>query len=144
MIKIYCEDGAVTKEVREIGKSTKFTLISFPFENRNQRTTDATRPSHPTADSTFWTADNTRIKIGNTSFSEISNEVKDIIGLENFNDIRHFDAAYKEGAKIFITPDKKDIASKADSLFKISRIKVFHCDNITEIKKYCSELIEKL
>lgn len=143
MIKIYCEDGAVTKPIRKIGQSEEFTLISFPFENHNRRTKDATKPSHLTADSTFFTADNTKVKLSNTSFSDKGNGIKDIIGINNFNDVRHFDTAYKEDCQIFLTPDKKDIASKANRLFTLTGIKVFHCDDIDHIREYCTDLIKK-
>ena len=39
-IKIYCENGSMTKEIRSFKKIDNIILISFPFENYNKRTTE--------------------------------------------------------------------------------------------------------
>ncbi len=133
MIKIYCEDGSMTKDLKSLGKEENVTLISFPFENRNKCTTDATKPSRLTCDSTFFTADNNKVKISDTVESDKYDQIKQIIGKQNLYDVRHFDTAYKEGCQIFVTPDKKDIVSKANELYELTGIRVFHCEDIESI-----------
>ena len=140
--KIYCEDGSMNKEILSLKKDYQnIELISFPFENFNRKTIDSKKPSELTADSTFVTADST-ILISDTESSDIFNILKKIIGPENNNDIRHVDTAYKERCKIFISPDKKDIISKRDSLEAVTGMKFFYCEDFTQIKKYLDDLIK--
>ncbi|WP_139062559.1 hypothetical protein [Aquimarina megaterium] len=134
-IKIYCEDGAMTKDIRMLKNSGSIELISFPFENFNRRTTDSKLPSNLTIDSTFITADSD-IKISDTVSSDIFDKIANIIGKENNNDIRHVDTAYKEKCQIFVSPDKKDIINKGKELEELTGIKFFHCDDFSSIKKF--------
>lgn len=141
-IKIYCEDGGLTKRIKQLAKSFNVYLVSFPFENINKKTKDCSKPSNLTIDSTYITADNTDICIGDTHLSNKFYEIQNIIGKNNFNDVRHFDTAYKEGCKIFITPDKKDISSKSERLFDATGVMTFHCDDIDRIKDFCNKISE--
>ena len=139
MVKIYCEDGSMTKEIKQLKKNSFIQLISFPFENYNRRTHNSKKPSELTCDTTLTFASST-MKIGDTGGSEIFCQIKDIIGKENFNDIRHVDTAYKEKCQLFISPDKKDIINKRERLFKLTGIKFFYCEDIEEIRNYIKTL----
>ncbi len=86
-------------------------------------------------DSTLITADDIGIRISDTDESEIFESIARIIGRNHFNDIRHIDTAYKENCKIFISPDKGDIISKAAELEKLTGIKFFYHKDIEGIKK---------
>ena len=138
MIKIYCEDGSLTRDVRKL-KSDKVELITFPFENRNKRTRQSKKPSELLISNMFIRA-SSDIRIGDTDRSELFNQIESIVGKKNYNDIRHIDTAYKEQCHIFISPDKKDIVSKGEDLHKLTGIKFFHCDDIASIQKYISKL----
>lgn len=141
-IKIYCEDGAMTKEIRSLKQRDNIILISFPFENYNKRTVDSKLPSNLTCDSTFITADSDML-ISDTVHSEIFDSIKRIVGSNNFNDIRHIDTAFKEKCKIFISPDKDDIINKGTDLENLTGIKFFYCKDFELIDNYINELKSK-
>ena len=139
-IKVYCEDGALTKEIKGLRDSEVIELVVFPFEVKSRKIERADNPSMLTVDNTFITCDDTRIKIENTDESEIFDKVAVIVGKNHFNDIRHIDTAYKERCQIFISPDKTDIVSKADDLERLTHIKFFYCRDIEKIRAAIDEL----
>ena len=139
-VKIYCEAGAMTSEVRSLKSNPKVKLIGFPFEMKNKRVYKATQPSELTCDSDLITADNTEIKVSDTVKSEKFELIAQVIGASNFNDIRHIDTAYKENCKFFISNDKNDIINNAVELENITGIKFFHPNEIEEIKKIILEI----
>lgn len=139
-IRIYCEDGAMTKEIKAMKASGDIELVSFPFENINRKVIRVNNPSDLTADSTFITADDTSILVSNTEHSDLYAVIGKIIGRGNFNDIRHVDTAYKEKCAIFVSPDKGDIISKSEELHKLTGMKFFHCRDIESIEKYVAGL----
>lgn len=139
MIKIYCEDGSMTKPIKNLKKDSDIELISFPFENINKRTTDSKRPSEITCDSTFATLDSD-IRSSDTVASEIFGDIEKIVGKGNYNDIRHIDTAYKEKCQIFVSPDKKDIVNNGKKLFELTEIKFFYCEDIQGINKSIKQI----
>lgn len=139
MLKIYCEDGATTKEIRKLGKKENIVLVSFPFENYNRRTTNAKKPSNLTWDSDLWTWD-TDILFSDMEHSEIFTQLEKIIGPQNFNDIRHVDTAFKEKCQIFISPDKKDIINNSHALESVTGIKFFYCEDLKGINNFINSL----
>jgi len=134
-IKIYCEAGAMTTEVRNLKTLKNVELIGFPFESKNRRVFTASQPSELTSDNDFVTVDNANIRISDTDKSEKFDKIAKIIGENHYNDVRHIDTAYKENCLIFISPDKGDIIDKAIELEKLTGIKFFHPSNIEEIKR---------
>jgi len=140
-IKIYCEAGAMTSEVRNLKSNPKVKLIGFPFEMKNKRVYKATKPSELTCDSMLINADNTEIKVSDTVKSKKFELIAQVIGATNFNDVRHIDTAYKEKCKIFISNDKNDIINNAIELENITGIKFFHPNDIDEIKKLILEML---
>ncbi|MCR9181398.1 MAG: hypothetical protein NXH73_00580 [Flavobacteriaceae bacterium] len=139
MIKIYCEDGAMTKEVKKLKNDSSILLISFPFENSNKKTFSSKKPTELLASSGFTLASSS-IRLSDTIQSEKYEEIKNIVGEKNFNDIKHIDTAYKEKCRIFISPDKKDIVNNGEEFNKITGIKFFYSEDIEEIKKYIYEI----
>lgn len=134
-IKIYCEAGAMTTEVKKLKTLENVELIGFPFESKNRKVFTASKPSELTCDNNFITADNSNIKVSDTERSEKFKEIAKIIGENHYNDVRHIDTAYKENCKIFISPDKGDIIDKAVELEKLTGIKFFHPNSIAEINR---------
>jgi len=92
MIKIYCEDGAMTKSIKKLRRLENIELISFPFENFNKKTVSSKKPSNLTLDSGLWTW-GSDIKFSNMGSSELFEGIEKIIGAKNFNDVRHVDTA---------------------------------------------------
>ena len=133
MIKIYCENGALTKEIKALGLIDDIELIYFPFENFTRKAKRSNIPSELTWDNTFITFDDDKITFSNCDRSEIFEPIAKIIGLNNLHDISHVDTAYKERCLIFISPDKGDIISKASNLEQITGMKFFYCQDFESI-----------
>ncbi len=143
MIKIYCEDVAMTKEIKSLQNIADIELISFPFENKNRKVIRSNYPSELTMESTFITLDDTKIDISNTDRSEIFELIEKVIGANNYNDIRHIDTAYKEKCQIFVSPDKGDIISKSNDLEKYTGIKFFYCRDFESIRMEIDKIMQK-
>ncbi|MCK6607390.1 MAG: hypothetical protein L6Q46_03690 [Flavobacterium sp.] len=134
MIKIYCEEGALTKDIKALKKEPDILLLSFPFDNKNKITTYSKKPTELTCDNTFITCDSDII-IGDTIASEKFEEISKVIGRKHYSDIRHVDTAYKESCQLFISPDKGDIIANKERLKEITNIDFFHCQDIDSILK---------
>lgn len=139
-IKIYCEDGALTKEIKELRTTENIELFVFPFENKNRKVSRSNKPSMLTWDNKFITWDDTSIKFNDTDKSELFEGIAEIVGENHLNDIRHIDTAYKETCIIFISPDKDDIVSKAKALEKLTGIKFFYSQDIQGIRAAIHDL----
>jgi hypothetical protein len=126
-MKVYCEDGAFTKALRELQTEGRITLVSFPYENRNRRIRQRASPSKITADSTFSTADDTTTRISDCE-SDMFVPIRDIVGGQNEFDIRHIDSAYKTGCRYFFTRDKTDILRWRSELHSLLGITFLHPD----------------
>lgn len=138
-IKIYCENGALSKEIKALKNLDDIELLYFPFENFTRKAKRSNKPSELTCDNSFYTADDNKIRISDTVGSNIYDLIVRIIGKNNIHDIKHVDTAYKENCQIFISPDKGDIINKAIDLEKLTGIKFFYCGDLdsinAEIKK---------
>jgi len=77
-------------------------------------------------DSPYWTSDDDTNSFDQMSASEKFNEILSIVGVANEFDARHLDSAYKSHCHCFLTPDKKDISSKSETLDKLLSLKIFH------------------
>ncbi len=139
MIKIYCEDGAMSKGVKKLKNEDNIKLISFPFENFNKKTISSKKPSELLASSSFVLS-SSDIRISDTVRSEIFEKIEAIIGAENYNDVRHIDTAYKEKCHIFLSPDKKDIINNGEELQKLTGIKFIYCEDIESIHNHIKDL----
>jgi hypothetical protein len=128
----------MNKSIKKLKHDPLIKLISFPFENINRKTNDSFKPSELTCDNDLVTSDK-EILISDTLRSDKFEEIQLIIGENNYNDVRHVDTAYKEKCQIFISPDKKDIITKGDQLYKLTGIKFFYCEDIDEITHYIKE-----
>ena len=140
VIRIYCENGALTSKVKKLKEIKDIKLLYFPFENYTKKANRSNSPSLLTCDNTFVTADDDRIIISDTLPSEAFIKIENIVGRKNFNDIRHIDTAYKEKCQIFISPDKGDIINKSDKLEKITGMKFFYCDDFDSINNEIEKL----
>ena len=129
----------MTKPIMNLKKDDVIELLSFPFENINKKTITSINPSNLTCDNDLITCDSEML-ISNTLRSEIFDEIEQIIGRKNHNDIRHIDTAYKEKCHLFISPDFKDIISKGEQLFKLTGIMFYYTEDIGSIIKYIEKL----
>jgi len=126
--KIYCERSAWRNELRVLESQGKIKIIHFPYEGRNKKTPNFSRPSVITCDSTYITWD-MNFLISDSVGSEKYEQIRSIVGKKNEMDIRHIDAAYKSQCHAFLTTDKTDIISKKVDLESLLKIKKFHIED---------------
>lgn len=127
-MKVYCEDGAVTKALVELQREGRITLVSFPYENRNRRIRERAQPSRITMDAKFITWADTDIRFSDRE-SEMWERIQSIVGHDNELDVRHIDSAYKTGCRCFFTRDKSDILRRRAELEALLGIRFFHPDD---------------
>lgn len=58
--------------------------------------------------------------------SDLYKRILTLIGAGNLVDAMHIDSAYKSGCNALITSDMDDIASKRESIERLTGLKVFH------------------
>ena len=127
-MKVYCEDGAVTKALLALQREGKITLMSFPYENRNRRIKERAKSSRITMDAKFITWADTEIRFSGCE-SEMWERIRSIVGQDNELDVRHIDSAYKTGCRCFFTRDKSDILRRRVELEALLGIRFFHPDD---------------
>lgn len=126
MIKVYCELGAMRKELIQLRIDGLIQLIHFPYEGHSKKMAITQIPSLVTADMTYVTCDST-IRIGDCEPSNMYKSIKMIIGHHEF-DARHIDAAYKNKCHCFLSRDKGDIVTHSQALEKLLGVKFLHPD----------------
>lgn len=139
MIKIYCENGALTKSIKNLCAKKDVTCLYFKFEEKCRKLKESDKPTDPVFSSTKLTWDST-ILFNETFPSEKYNQIAEVVGKINLNDCKHIDTAYKEGCRLFITPDKDHIVKNGKVLFEITGIRFFHRDDLESIVDFIDSL----
>lgn len=141
MIKIYCELGSLSGEIKALKSKSDLEFIYFPFENTTRKLKAAQKPSNLLSSNGFVLA-SSDIHIGDTGGSDKFLRIQNLIGAKNFRDAQHIDTAYKENCKILISPDKKDITNFRKEIYNLTGVKCFHHTEIESIIKYINKLRE--
>ena len=127
MIKVYCENGALRKELKQLKKDRRIELIHFPYEG-NARSLDVTKvPSRLTIDITHVTIDST-MRISDCGETDMYSRIIDIIGNHEF-DARHIDTAYKNNCDVLLSRDKDDVIGHTSALRELLKIEFLHPDD---------------
>jgi hypothetical protein len=128
MIKVYCERGALRKELKDLKKKGLIQLIHFPYEGNTKKIEVTNIPSVVTTDTTHITADNDQIFLGDCVSSDKFDLIKKVIGNHEF-DARHIDTAYKNKCRFFLSRDKDDIVGHSLKLKELLDIEFLHPDD---------------
>jgi len=114
-MKVYCEHGALTAEIRKWARDGRIELVHFPYDP-NSRTHKIRRIAEP---SNAQIRDlNLPIKdlpgaLSDYKGSEHFEEILAILGTQNRRDALHVDSAFKSGCAAFITTDSDILNDKA-------------------------------
>jgi hypothetical protein len=129
-MKIYCEHGAVTADLRALQREGLIELVHFPYDPQSRA-----RPIAPTA-----TPSDAQWRDLNVSWAELTGtwddfagsqylpEIHRIVGPENRRDTLHVDSAVKTGCVAMITVDR-DILDHRNELEALLGLKFFHSTN---------------
>jgi len=137
--KIYCEHGALTREMKELRRSGNVELVHFPYD-----------PDSHTQKMAVATPSKARIGDLNLSMEELPglltdyvpssrfSEILNVVGGANRRDALHVDSALKEGCVAFVTCDG-DVLKHASELEILLGIKFYHPTQYRDLQQYISE-----
>lgn len=114
-LKIYCEHGALTPELRKLQRDGRITLVYFPYDP-NARTPSISPTAKPSAaqyrdlNLTYGELQGT---YGDFQGSPLYAQIRDIIGPQNRRDVLHVDSAYKTKCHALVTRDSDILKHRA-------------------------------
>jgi hypothetical protein len=128
-MRVYCEHGALTSQLRAFRRESRVELIHFPYdENAHSRYIDRTAvPSEAQYRDLNLTYGELRGTYGDFSGSERLKSIRAILGSANRRDALHVDSAYKSRCNCFITRDR-GILIRAEELEALLGLRFFHPD----------------
>lgn len=139
MIRVYCEHGAMTRELRQLRQSGSIEIVMFRYETRKARGVAWAKPSQAQVrdvehlsitELSQWPMDEFQ---GSARLSRIIQ----VLGPQNRRDALHVDSAYKSACRFFFTHDG-DILSKRDPLEHETGMRFF--DPIDEWEAFLAHL----
>lgn len=137
-MKIYCDNGACPKELKQLQNKGVVELFMFPYENTNRHIKKSGLPSEcGWSDLKNFTWDTLPNTWDDYSGSDKYQQIIQLIGLENKRlDISHLDSAYKSECEIFLTNDKDDIWIHRAELEDLLNIRIFCVSEVSECLNY--------
>ncbi|SRR5216683_3986936 len=127
MVKIYCEPGALSPELRALQRAGAIELVHFPYDP-DLRTKDIA-PSATPSEAQWRDLNTTWDELGGSwddfEGSEHHAAITKIIGAEHRRDILHMDSAYKSECAALITADS-DILDHTEELEALLGIRIFN------------------
>jgi predicted nucleic acid-binding protein len=129
-MKIYCEHGAVTADLRALQRDGRIELVHFPYDPESRAR--AIAPSATPSDAQWRDLNTTWNELTGTwddfKGSPHLPEIRRIIGAANRRDALHVDSAFKTGCAAIVTVDR-DILDHKDELETLLGLRIFHPDN---------------
>lgn len=135
-VKIYCEHGALTPELKALQRKGRVELVYFPYDEHA-----ATKKISPTAAPSDAQWDDLNVEgwsgLGHVASwddfkgSEHLSGIRKIVGPSNRRDCLHVDSAYKSACQAFITTDS-DILNHRQKLEELLGIRFFHPERDAE------------
>jgi hypothetical protein len=126
-MKIYCEHGALTPELRAFQRDGRIALVHFPYDPGSQARHIS--PSAMPSDAQWRDLNTTWSELtrpwDDFKGSEHYQEIIRIVGPANRRDALHVDSAYKSGCAAIVTADTDILAHKA-ALETLLGLRVFH------------------
>jgi hypothetical protein len=142
LVKIYCESGALTDRVRELGCSGHVELLHFPYDpaSHSRKFSCVAAPSHAQIrDLNLPISDLPDTLAGYLGSCHLD-EILSILGSDNPRDALHVDSAFKSGCAAFVTPDKHHILENRTHLESLLGIKFFHpIDDISDLEHFVAD-----
>ena len=137
MKKIYCEAGALTREIKKLGQSAGVALVHFPYDpcSHTRKHTGIAIPSSAKIQDLNLPINDLPGAIADYSGSVHLAEILSILGKQNWRDALHVDSAFKQGCLAFVTPDKGDIMEHKTELERALGIRFFHASESSNLEK---------
>jgi hypothetical protein len=139
MKKIYCEHGAMTDEVKKLGRSGKAALVHFPYDRDSNLHVRVATPSAAKVRDLNLPIKDLPGTIADYSGSIHFEKILSIVGSNSRVDALHIDSAFKHGCSVFITRDRQGILSNRGKLESLLRIKFLHPDELGELEQVITD-----
>lgn len=133
-MKIYCEHGALTAELRAAQRDGRIELVHFPYdpESRPRHIAPSATPSRAQ-----WCDLNIAWNESSAGWDDFKGsehlpEIIRIVGAANRRDALHIDSAYKTGCAAMVTADRDILGHKAE-LEALLNVRIFHPVSDSEV-----------
>lgn len=126
-MRVYCEHGALTSQLRALRRAGRIELVHFPYDpnSRSQYIIRNAVPSEAQYGDLNLTYGEVLWTYGDFSGSNLLESIRAILGRDNRRDALHVDSAYKEQCDCFMTCDR-GILSKRPELEKLLGVRFFN------------------
>ena len=140
----YCETGAFWDPIKDLCKANLIKVIHFPYDANDRAWHENNKHKISFAAPSLVTSDTTQLLVSDDFLiSDMEKSDKyDQIGMilcedRKKPDIRHFDSAYKSGARVFITNDKnyRDHRAELLALTGVEVILVREVEDLERLKQ---------
>lgn len=126
--KVYCENNAITNDLKDLQRSGAIELIHYPYDHPSSRTRHISRSAVP-SEKRWCDANTTWEEAGDLKWNDLAgsekyNEILTLIGKNNRCDALHVDSAFKSKCVCLVTRDK-DILAHRDRLAEMLGIRFF-------------------
>lgn len=137
--RVYCEHGALTKEIRRLAQGGSIELVHFPYDPDSH--TPKMKVSTPSG--ARWCDLNLPIAELPGRWADYTEscrfpEILSILGGTNRRDALHVDSAFKQGCVAFVTWDR-DILDRKTELEGVVRMRFFRPDEHRSLAQFLVE-----
>lgn len=117
-MRVYCEHGALTVEIKRWARTGRIELVHFPYDpdSHTRRIPGIAEPSNAQIRDLNLPIKDLPGTIGDYRGSEHFEKILAILGREHRRDALHVDSAFKSRCAIFITRDSDILNHKAQLL----------------------------
>ena len=137
----YCETGAFSDPIKELCRANLIKVIHFPYDADDRAWHENNKNKVSFAIPSLVTCDTTQVYCSDDFLiSDMEKSDKyDAIGLilqmdHRKHDVRHFDSAYKSGARVFLTNDKNFRNHRAE-LLDLTGVEVILVREVKDIER---------
>jgi len=137
-MKIYCEHGALSSDLRQLQVERRVELVQFPYDlnSRSRHLSTDVTPSRAQWRDMNLPWDEIQGTWQDLDGSDRYHEILATLGKDNRRDALHVDSAYKSGCSGIVSRDS-DIVDIGTELHELIGIRVFHPDrDAAELRKY--------
>jgi len=139
-MRVYCEHGALTVEIRKWACEGRIELIHFPYDpdSHTRRIPGIAEPSGAEIRDLNLPISDLPGLISDYNGSVHLHEILTIVGHENRRDALHVDSAFKSRCAIFITTDS-DILQHKEQLKALLGIRFYHPSELADLDRLLAD-----
>jgi hypothetical protein len=126
-VRVYCDTGGYRKELAKLQLTGQVEVLTYAYENSTKKIklrAPSSNPNWDEGDSTWDTDCGTWEDYAKTS--DMWPEIVALLGSANLRDAKHVDSALQGGCDVLLTSDFDDLASKANEVFALTGLRIFH------------------